>query len=254
MRELFFPETRCAESLFADMEETAIRSALEGYMGHVWTDGENPPRTAHIRQGDFHLFAGDARADCAREMLSGLSPGAILVAHGQTWRELIEKTLGERVVHIKRYAFYKNPAHLDIGRISRLMTCPQGFTLKRIDEALAEKALSEPWSRDFVSQFSSASDYVQRGLGMCVLYRDELVCGASSYYVYRGGLEVEIDTRPDFRRRGLATAAAAALIKCSLEKKLYPSWDAANLESVGLAEKLGYKMKKAYDAFFYKTC
>lgn len=251
MRELFFPETRCAESLFADMEETAIRSALEGYMGRVWTDGENPPSTAHIRQGDFHIFAGDACVDCAREMLSDLSPGAILVAHGQTWRELIEKTLGQRVVHIKRYAFYKNPAHLDIHRIQALSRCPDGFTIARMDETLAQTALSEPWSRDLVSQFSSPRDYAQRGLGMCVLHGGALVCGASSYYVYRGGLEVEIDTRADFRRRGLATAAAASLIELSLQNGLYPSWDAANLESVGLAQKLGYQMKTEYDAFYF---
>ncbi len=33
--------------------------------------------------------------------------------------------------------------------------------------------------------------------------------GASSYSVYKGGIEIEIDTSSEYRRRGLATACGA---------------------------------------------
>ena len=38
------------------------------------------------------------------------------------------------------------------------------------------------------------------------------MAGASSYTVYDGGIEIEIDTRPDVRRLGLALACGARLI------------------------------------------
>lgn len=74
----------------------------------------------------------------------------------------------------------------------------------------------------------------------------ELLAGASSFVVFQGGLEIEIDTREDVRRQGLATACGAALVLMCLDRGLYPSWDAATRDSVALAEKLGYVFDHPY--------
>lgn len=58
---------------------------------------------------------------------------------------------------------------------------------------------------------------------------------------YRQGIEIEVDTVESERRKHLATAACAALILDCLKDNLYPSWDAQNMNSVRLAEKLGYE-------------
>ena len=76
----------------------------------------------------------------------------------------------------------------------------------------------------------------------------EIVAGASGYSRYRGGIEIQIDTRADCRRQGLAAACAARLILDCLSRGLYPSWDAANLPSLRLAEKLGYRFSHAYES------
>lgn len=73
-----------------------------------------------------------------------------------------------------------------------------------------------------------------------VLHNDNIVCGASSYTVYDKVIKIEIDTKKDYRRKGLALVCASKLILECLNRELYPSWDAANRESVALAEKLGY--------------
>ncbi len=67
------------------------------------------------------------------------------------------------------------------------------------------------------------------------------MAGASSYSVYHGGIEIQIATQKAYRRRGLATACGAKLILLCLERGLNPSWDAHDLRSVALAEKLGYR-------------
>ena len=59
----------------------------------------------------------------------------------------------------------------------------------------------------------------------------------------------EVDTIPEERRKKLATAACSALILNCLEEGLYPSWDAQNMNSVRLAEKLGYEYDHEYVAY-----
>lgn len=73
-----------------------------------------------------------------------------------------------------------------------------------------------------------------------------MVSGASSYTVYRDGIEIEIDTREDERRKGLALACGARLILECLACGRYPSWDAHNKGSLALAEKLGYHPDGTY--------
>ena len=75
------------------------------------------------------------------------------------------------------------------------------------------------------------------------------MAGASSYTVYQGGIEVEIGTEQSHRRKGLASVCGARLILECLDRGWYPSWDAQNLWSVGLAEKLGYHFDRPYPAW-----
>ena len=55
------------------------------------------------------------------------------------------------------------------------------------------------------------------------------------------------------RRKHLVTIACSALILKCLEESLYPSWDAQNIHSVRLAEKLGYEFDHAYVAYEVAT-
>lgn len=94
---------------------------------------------------------------------------------------------------------------------------------------------------------------MDRGIGF-VLYKDETaVSGATSFSIFNGGIEIEIATHPDYRRKALATITASALMLHCLERDLYPSWDGANMESVRLAQKLGYILKEPYDTYFIKN-
>ena len=84
---------------------------------------------------------------------------------------------------------------------------------------------------------------------MAVLRDETLVAGASSYATFEGGIEIEIDTRPEERRKGLARACGAALILECLDRGLYPSWDAHDTVSLALAEQLGYRADRPYLTF-----
>ena len=124
-----------------------------------------------------------------------------------------------------------------------------GDALRPIQGQLYHRCLADPWSRDLVAQFPTEGDYARLGLGVAVVRQGELVAGASSYARYRTGIEIEVDTRPDCRRQGLATAASAALLLRCLDRGLYPSWDAHTPTSLALAEKLGYGFSHGYVAY-----
>jgi len=109
--------------------------------------------------------------------------------------------------------------------------------------------MEDPVTRDFVSSFANKKQYLDLGRGIVILKDDKNVSGASSYTRYKEGIEIEVDTVESERRNHLATIACSALILRCLKENLYPSWDAQNINSVRLAEKLGYEFDYEYIAY-----
>ena len=105
------------------------------------------------------------------------------------------------------------------------------------------------WCRDWVSQYPNYEAYRKYGIGAIILEKNEPISGASSYSGYHGGIEIEIDTKEEYRRKGLAYISGAKLILECLKRGWYPSWDAQNRWSLSLAEKLGYEFAYEYLAY-----
>lgn len=157
---------------------------------------------------------------------------------------------GERQEKTKRYSVRKDNV-FDKEKLQRYVNeLPKGYVLKQIDEELYSKALREEWSKDFCTAFADYKQFAENGVGVVAIFGEELVAGAYSYTFYRGGIEIEIDTKEPHRCKGLATACGAALILECLRRGKYPSWDAIDLQSVALAEKLGYSINKPYTTYF----
>lgn len=228
--------------LFSGWQETMIWSCLQGHMGVAAADDWKSPSSACITVGDFSFFAGRPCEKLVRE-----AKGDILVPRETGWFSCLEAVLDRQIVKSCRYAIKKEPVVFSeeilkncLDRIS-----PE-FSVVPIDRKLYDMVLAEEWSRDFCSQFTNFEDYFTRGLGFVAVYAGKPVAGASSYTVYTGGIEVEIDTKKDFRRKGLGKACGARLILECVKRGIYPSWDAIDLRSVRLAEQLGYHMDRPY--------
>lgn len=222
-----------------------IWSYLHGCMGYCLTDHPEQPTAAQIVVGDFCFFAGAPHAGLVAQAAASL-----MAPQTQAWAELIESVWGERVEKITRYAIKKEPNVFEQEKLKAFVaSLPSGYILGPFDEDVYNQARAEIWSQDFCSQFADYQDYQARGVGVAVLHEGKLVAGASSYSVYNGGIEIQIDTMPEHRRKGLATACGAALILECLKRGLYPSWDAHDLRSVALAEKLGYHLSHPYTVY-----
>ncbi|MGI6199338.1 MAG: GNAT family N-acetyltransferase [Christensenellales bacterium] len=241
--------------LFADFRDSLVASALSGMMGETWAQGE-PASCAAVVLGDFCFLAGVASGEDAQRLLSELpildGRHDFIAIGGDAWFALLKARFSPAARRITRWAFAHEDT-FDRGRLAQMTALPEGYEAVPIAEHYAQ-IMAAPWSRDFCAQFADEADFRARGHGFAARFAGEIVAGASSYSVYPGGIEIEIDTRMDHRRKGLARALAARLILHCLERGLFPSWDAANEVSVRLAQSLGYCLLGPYPALGLQLC
>lgn len=244
-------DTEKTASLWKGWQETLIWSCVQGVMGSIYVNDLENPVSAMAVLGDFCFLAGKPdREFVLSEQALGKQGFMIMVPQGDKWAQLIEECLGEKAKKVTRYATKKEPDVFDREKLKEYAAgLPDGYKLKMIDEKLFWQCKETRWCRDFVSQYADYALYRKHGLGVVICRDDEIVSGASSYAGYQGGIEIEIDTRADCRRRGLACICGAKLILECLERGLYPGWDAQNKDSLALAEKLGYHFDCEYRAY-----
>lgn len=239
------------QPLFAGWEETLIWSCLQNVMGRAFADRQKNPRSAQLVIGDFCFFSGVPDPELITNKPSGRkSDFIIMVPENEAWAQAIEKVWKSSASRRSRYAIKKEPDVFDrelLNRAAESLSPP--FILRMFDEGIYRQVMENAWSRDLCSQFADYEDYRKRGIGTAVLLNGEVVAGASSYTVYHGGIEIEIDTKKEYRRKGLAYSCGAKLILECLDRGLYPSWDAQNPGSAALAEKLGYHRDREYPVY-----
>lgn len=241
--------------LFEGWEESLIWSCLQGYMGEAWADNRENPQAARILLADFCYFVGKVNRELVTEGIKTHSREFVIMVPpmdgtGEAWAKEIEAAYEDCCKRVERYAIKKEPGIFDKEKLEKIVDgLDSQYDVKLIDEDIFRQTREQEWSKDFTSQYSDYEEYHKRGLGVAVTYQGKLVAGASSYTVYRDGIEIEIGTKEEFRRKGLAAVCGAKIILACMDRGLYPSWDAQNKWSVALAEKLGYHFDRTYPAY-----
>ena len=115
---------------------------------------------------------------------------------------------------------------------------PVGCELRSIDEELWGRLKGRVVPADFWADYEQFS---ANGRGMCVMYGGEPVSWAFTSAVSSSEADIGIETAETHRRRGLALAAAAAVMGEVLPAKR-PIWGChkSNMGSAHTAEKLGF--------------
>ena len=264
LKEISLEEGRILEPFFRDAYDCCPEAFVQGIMGRGFTDSAEEPTYGVIQIGDFCFFGGDGSGTLKGNVISILknlykNRDIIFVPLSPSWnQQLADSEYFER--HI-RYA----TEHLDLKDFDRdalasyvTRTTKDGqtigetddcdFIIRPIGEADYAALGNEEWSRDLGSNYSDYAEFKRLGLGFVAVERStkKMVSGASSFSTSLDSIEIEIDTAPDYRERGLATAVAARMVLECIQRGKYPSWDAANLTSVAIAEKLGYRLLEEY--------
>ena len=224
----------------------AIEAVLEGGFGHIYADDAAAPRVARMVVGDFHMVAGDSNASGAAEALLAI-PSRDYLAVPDSWLDLVQKTLPGAEPN-DRFSMSAPDVWNGAQLAAMRQSLPHGCELRRVDadSVAAFRDLNET----FVDNFASLGDYLQRGVGFVVTNEcGEMVAGCSTYTISSRCLEFEIETREDYRRRGLALVTGARMIEHCIETGLEPCWDAAHEGSSRLAERLGFIGRRHYTAY-----
>ena len=93
-----------------------------------------------------------------------------------------------------------------------------------------------------------ASEFLNHGMGYCVMYKEKAVSWAFSAAVSNDELDIGIETVSDHRHMGLGFAVAEKMIQYCFEQRKRPIWscDANNTASQKIAEKLGFVKSSEY--------
>lgn len=235
--------------LFDGWDQPMISACLQGLMGEVLVDNPQAPQSALAKLGKKGAFGFLAGQPCLALLEGCRGEDIILVPQHQGWEDLIEQTYQEAALSFRRYATQK-VKQFDIDWLIHLQaTLPEDVHIQAIDEKYYDACLAEAWSQDLVANFDNYQQFERLGLGFVAVQQGAILSGASSYAIYHQGIEIEVDTHPEHRQKGLASAVAARLILACLNRRIDPNWDAHTLTSLKLAEKLGYKLAYDYKAY-----
>lgn len=232
------PDARALGDRFAAHRElrACLDAVLEGRLGRLWSSRA----AARADVGCYAFFGGDASTPGAQALVRGvIPPRELLWGTDSTWPILFRRVWGARLVERPMRAF--DARGLALARLEPLAArVPEGYAIVPFDEALARQ-LDDGVHPHALRVFDDARSFVEQGLGYGATRDGLLACAATSYTIASGAIELAIATRPEHRRRGLATVTAASLAAACLQRGLVPQWNAANETSEHVAMRLGYR-------------
>lgn len=214
----------------------------------IYADDPESPKSAVGFLGRWVYCAGEPnKALITRKQKEwfGLFP------QDKKWDKLIRECYPEGI-GCTRFAI-KQDATFDKEHLESLVNAlPEGYELKKIDAKIYNLIKKSPDEnvQESIEWFKNKKQFLELALGYAVLYEGKVVGAASTAYRFPKGIDIEIDIDKKHRRKGLASAAAAKLILDCLERDWKPTWDAANMKSVHLSEKLGYTFSHKYRCYW----
>ncbi len=237
------------KKFFKEIKFSMAHTALDGFMGEVYVDDIQNPTFSLINAGRYSFIDGDCHSEFARFALLKLDLYYNSIIANTEWYKLIEEVFENRFEINYRYSLKKDTI-FDLNKLEKFSKdIPDGFEIKKIDAEILNTIKN---TDSYVCNIGMSDNYEENGLGY-VAYKDEKIVGVcTSNFVYKNSLEINLKVDEKYRRMGLATCLAANLIIDINKKNMYPSWDAANLNSLELAKKLGYEFDSKYEVYRIK--
>ena len=253
MVELEKEDRHLLKQLHVSDEEICIQACIEGTMGRAWMNCLKDPSYGLVAVADFCFLLGEPPVPMNPHfiaLLAEFGKNQIIMFESKSWVNVIQSNFPDHHKSFKSYSFYWEPERFDQKKLQNYIdTASNTYDLLPFDEALGFKALENSFTADFCMFFESPQKFLEKGLGYAYVHNGDIIAGASSYSACKGAIDITIGTVEAYRRQGLALVCASTLILDCMSKGIYPKWDAANTDSVALAEKLGYRFKEAYTAY-----
>ena len=238
------------QNSFQYWKKNMVRYGLKAKLGQFYT---NEDETAILyEQGDFLFFAGRADMALLADYRDICEPDyRILITEEVSWQACLSSC--PALSTFTRYAF-KDEADFDDKVLKNIVEqLSKQLVIEVINSKTYQELAQEEWSLDLQGNFATFKDFQEAGvLGFVIRKGEEIVAGVSTALVYQKAIEIEIATKPVYQQQGLAAVLGAKMILESLQRSVFPLWDAHNEASKKIAEKLGYQCLGAYPAYELK--
>lgn len=229
--------------LFEDIRFYMGHSVLEGTMGEAYVDEILNPKIAFLIVRSYCFISGNIEKRILKEIIDENLKKYKLIPSDEIAKK-IEEIYSNNVIKSQRYSMKKDVIFNRDKLKEMSSNLESNFKIVKINEVLANRIKEE----DFLN---ITDEYKENGIGFCCIDNNEIVGVASSNIFYKDGIEVNIKVKEQFRRKRIATAMASNLILECLEKNKKISWDAANINSVNLAKKLGFEYDSTYNIYSF---
>ena len=234
-----------------DRKDLTIDCVLEGTMCNVYANSLKSPEVFLIKNGPFHILAGDHTHDSATNLLATIADDATILPSPPEW---IAALNNQKNIILQKYNRYcLDHSNISVAHLNKVIdSISNQYNISRIDAALAADISHNEQFKYHFQNFNSASDFLQRGLGYAVVNNGLIIGIASSALVCNKGFEINIMLLPQFRGMSLGKLLAAYLVREIISRNKIPHWDAANEISLNLAKQLGYDFIEKYHAYRVK--
>jgi GNAT superfamily N-acetyltransferase len=179
------------------------------------------------RIAEMHLFEPP---QCWIDEITNMGPAPLRAYQRAAFKPIRPEQIGTRVS--------LSPVNLTIDGIP--------VEISAINDSDTKMLLKESWSADLVANTLAIDAKFPSAFGFIARLNDHVIGGVGCYTVYATGIEVQIDTREGYRRRGVATELAKRMLVECKNRSLECHWDAMNEESVTLARKVGFEWDRTY--------
>lgn len=260
MLELSLQQASYINDYFLNTYDSCCNSFKDGVMGRCFlyhSDLSEPFLLVAIVVGDFCYIESHEADISALDIPAFLHQIAVELKkthfHIVSFSSALDSFLlsFNKVTSKCRYAMNKDPnLNYDV-LLSYAQSIPKEYVLTPITETLFHQVRKATWSEDFSINYPDYKTWKESGIGYLILKDSEIIAGASSYSSAHNTIEITIATKTPYRRKGLATKVCAALLLDCMNKKINPSWDAANCYSVATAKNLGYSYLNSYTSWIY---
>lgn len=253
LKKAYFPYPTQAFDALVKFNDSLIFSVFENIAGELWVDDLKKPAISLACYKDFCFLSGKPQAvDGIKDNIFSQSDNPVLIADNSLWADYLKKyALIKKTVRYKLVAPEKFDTELLSELSEKIKACPE-LELKLVTSADFDSFNPEGWEHDLRGCSENSSDFMKNSLGVVIKDKNSVVCIASAYTYYSKGIEVQIETKKEYRNRGLALSASAALVLECIKRGLTPHWDAAHEQSARLALRLGFVMQGEYTAYELK--
>jgi len=237
-----------------------VNAIVEGNSpGRIFVDARDNPQSAFILTNcGYSYLAGKADNAAFNASLSTLLAESLLseIAHSEDptlilyplspgWDDKISVLIKNHTpIKLYRRTFTFDPAKF--AALIEHCTPPKGFELCALTQSLLNKNTGDAFT------WISPAYFLEHGIGFYLLDGDTVASKCHSVFIGAGMIEIGVNTAEAYRRRGLATITASALIEHGLERGVTPNWECwwDNEASAALAQKLGFEHKEDHPVYY----